>query len=138
MALNQRRQNNTFAGARLHYGTREADLEAYDSLPGEVRRLLDENNTKLSSESVVAYGMSLLRQGAPDEEVTDWVIRKVQKLEVAEIDVFSGRHLASYGYALPHVTAKVSIQRYGAAGPARRRHRLRIRGFGLLDVPEAA
>lgn len=137
MALNQRRQNNTFAGARLHYGTREADLAAFDSLPGDVRRMLDENNTKLSAERVCLFLMSIVRQAPSVEDAAMYTCQRLHELETNEIDVFAGRHLAKHEHPLPHVAARASIQRYGAGAAARRRA-ARIRGFGLLDVPEAA
>jgi hypothetical protein len=140
MALSQRRQNNTFAGARLHYGTREADLEAHDSLPGEIRRALDENATKLSAETVMAFGNQLMQHGLQPDAALRRTIAKIQELEAGEISVFAGRYLADHKHPLPHAAAKVTVQRYGASGPARHRPRRmpRIRGFGLLNMPEDA
>ena len=119
-------------GARTWREARRIDLVAFDSLPGPIRRQLDENNLKLSSATVLAYFQSIERQ-VGSLRALDVTLRKMRELEANEILVFSGEHKASFGYPLPHVAAQATILRYGPLG-ARPRHRHpRIRGIGLAD-----
>ena len=133
--MNQRRANNTFRGAPLRLATREDEMSAYDSLPADLRRTLDENATNLSAVNCVVQAWKLLDMGASPMRAATAVANKIRQIEPNEIAVFAGEFRAIYKYDLPHLAARASVMRYGPDGPSRHppRRAPRIRGM-RLDV----
>lgn len=137
--MNQRRANNTFRGAPLRLATRENEMSAYDSLPADLRRVIDENATNLSAVNCVVQAWKLLDMGASPARAAQAVANKIRQIEPHEIAVFAGEYRATYKSELPHVAARATVMRYGPDGPSRHppRRAPRIRGF-RLDVQVAA
>src|SRR5271170_3822082 len=104
-AMRQSQINNAFRGARLSYATREDEMSAYDSLPADLRRTIDENATKLSAVNCVVQAWKLLDMGASPARAAQAVANKIRQIEPNEIAVFAGEYLTTYKYRLPHVAA---------------------------------
>lgn len=121
--IQQKRQNNGFAGSALAYDTREDEMDAFDALPFALRWQMNENATKLSSRTVANH-----LAWSRDIETT---ARKVADLERFELEVWAGRYFAETKIVLPHVAAGATVQRYGAVGesrhPPRRYGKARLR-----------
>lgn len=111
MTLDQRRQNNVYAGA-LHSSSREEELAAFDQLPAALRWIVNENATKLAAFTVLRYAHNLVARGIAPERAIELTAAKIWELEIAEIEVFAGRYFGEYRATLPHVAAGVTIQRY--------------------------
>jgi hypothetical protein len=126
------------AGGMTWRAARRLDLEAFDRLHPALRRRINENNLKISSDSVLRYFVNIDGQIQNPARTLLITMRKIDTLEENEIQVFSGEHKAEFGYPLPHVAAQATILRYGALGARTRHRRPRITGFGLTDDTEAA
>jgi hypothetical protein len=90
-------------------------MSAFDALHVELRRVLNETASKIGSVNVWHHRGWARERGLP----ISVTIQKIRELEYYEIEVFAGRHMAQFGYALPHIAARVSIQRYGQMGPSK-------------------
>jgi hypothetical protein len=119
--------------------TREDEMSAYDSLPRDLRRALDENATNLSAVNCVVQAWKLLDMGASPARAAQAVANKIRQIEPNEIAIFGGEYKSKYNSDLGHIAARATVMRYGPAGPSRHppRRAPRIRGF-RLDVQVAA
>lgn len=129
-ATNHRSELGVSGGGATWRSARLAEMDAMEALPVAVQRMVAENATNLSAHSVEAYHASVLRQVGDPETAERAVCRKLRELEGNEIQLFAGRHLAQFGYRLPHVAAGASVVRYDSLRPGARRHP-GITGFGL-------
>jgi hypothetical protein len=112
-AANQAHANNAFAG-KLSFSDRATEMAAFDALPAELRRLLNETATKLGSLNVWHHRGWARERGYP----VSLTVSKIIELEHFEIEVFAGEHMAKFGHIPPHMNAHASIQRYGQLGPS--------------------
>ena len=136
--MSQRRGNNTFVGARLQYDDRAAEMTAFDALPAPLRRMLDQNATKLSAVRITAFVADINRQANDYGEAVHYTMKRLPEIERNEVFVFAGRYRARMMTPYPFIEAQVQIMRYGPLGPSRFPPR-RFRGRGMpREVPEAA
>ena len=136
--MRQRTANNTFVGARLQYDDRASEMAAFDALPAPLRRMLDQNASKLSAVRVTAFVADIARQANDYGEAVHYTMKRLLEIERNEVLVFAGRYRAQTLRPYPFVEAGVRIMRYGELGPSRHApRRYRLRGLPR-DVPEAA
>jgi hypothetical protein len=109
--MDQRQLNNVYAGA-IFSSTREEEFAAFDQLPAILRRIVNENATKLAAYTVLRHAHNLVARGIPPKRAIELTAAKILELEAGEIEVFAGRYFGEYRVPLPHVAAGVTIQRY--------------------------
>ncbi len=118
-------------GATTLRQARIADMDALEQLPGPVRFLLNELAIKLSAGTVLAYLRSIARQarqfGGSEYEAEVWTCRKLAAIEADDIDAFGAEYQAQYRFALPHIAAGATVQRYGPLEGRVASHRRRQR-----------
>jgi len=116
----KRRTNTRFASGISTTNPSAATWAVFDALPAAVRCALHEAPVSINPASVSA----LLSGGA------SFTVRAIRDAAEAEIEAFNRDHTRRHGYALPHVAADVSVQRYQvrpSASSTPRRH-LGMRG----------
>jgi hypothetical protein len=88
---------------------RALDFLAFDALPRAVRFRISEMTINISSES--AYRAA--RRMGPSLAGVQAQLANLDRAEGKEMLAFAREHRHEHGYWLPHLSAEVSVQRYG-------------------------
>lgn len=89
--------------------------EAFDALPPPLRHYAHEASADWCPLQMAETLKSELRTGRNE----DWIIKRImldyQDAEMEVIAEFGSYHQQAHGYALPHMAANATVQRYGQA-----------------------